>query len=79
MNAPYARRKDRVDAGCGRAPTSPRSLLEMLVRLDVVRGPYQCETGMASAIVTRRERLADDRRNFMLIFVHRIVNDFVDS
>jgi hypothetical protein len=61
-------------------PTSAaRSLLEMLVRLDVVRGPYQCEAGMVAAVVTRREGFTEDRGNFMLFGVHRAMNDFVDS
>ena len=51
----------------------------MLVRLDVVRGPYQCEAGMVSAIVARREGLTEDRGNFMLFVVHCGMNDFVDS
>ena len=51
----------------------------MLVRLDVVRGPYQCEAGMVSAIVARRKGLTEDRGNFMLFVVHCGMNDFVDS
>jgi hypothetical protein len=49
----------------------------MLVRLDVVRRPKQCEAGMDSAIVTRRERFTEDRGDFMLFGVHRVMNDFV--
>ena len=63
----------------GRSDQGTRSLLEMLVRLDVMRGPYQCEAGMVSAIVTRREGFTEDRGNFMLFGVHRVMNDFVDS
>ena len=51
----------------------------MLVRQNVVRGPYQREAGMVSAIVTRREGFTEDRGNFMLFGVHRVMNDFVDS
>jgi hypothetical protein len=74
-----SRSHPRVPVWPNHQPMNPRSLLEMLVRLNVVRGPYQCEAGMVSAIVTRREGFTEDRGNFMLFGVHRVMNDFVDS
>jgi len=51
----------------------------MLVRQNVVGGPNQCEAGMVSTIVTRREVFTEDGGNFMLFGVLGVMNDFVDS
>jgi hypothetical protein len=54
-----------------------RVLLEVFVMLDMLSKLHGDKTGMMTAVIARREFLAEDNRNFMLLSMSAIMNDTI--